>query len=74
MSDNDHDRIVRCAIHPAIGIARVGNAAPEDYYLAPEIPGRPGEPGPSGYKTPRGRSGARPPASASTATTPTATW
>jgi hypothetical protein len=54
MPDNDQDRIVRCAIHPAIGIARVGNAAPGDYYLAPEIPGRPGEPGPSGYKTPEG--------------------
>jgi hypothetical protein len=44
MPDNDssdNDRIVRCAIRPAIGVARVGNAAPDDYDLAPEIPGRP---------------------------------
>jgi hypothetical protein len=52
MSEND--RIVRCAIHPAIGIARVGNSSPDDFYLAPEIPGRPADPGPSGYKTAAG--------------------
>src|ERR1700710_2802012 len=52
MSEND--RIVRCAIHPAIGIARVGNAPPDDFYLAPEIPGRPADPGPGGYKTAAG--------------------
>ena len=35
MPDND---IVRCAIHPAIGIARVGNAPADEYYIVPEIP------------------------------------
>jgi hypothetical protein len=51
---SESDRIVRCAIHPAIGIARVGNAPADDYYLAPEIPGRPADPGPAGYKTAAG--------------------
>jgi hypothetical protein len=51
---SESDRIVRCAIHPAIGISRVGNAPPDDFYLAPEIPGHPADPGPSGYKTPAG--------------------
>lgn len=32
------DRITQYAIHPAIGIARVGNA-PKEYFLAPEAPG-----------------------------------
>ncbi len=41
-------RIVRAAIHPAIGIARVGNS-PDEYYFGPEIPG--GLPiAPDGYK------------------------
>jgi len=41
-------RIVRAAIHPAIGIARVGNS-PGEYYFGPEIPG--GLPiAPDGYK------------------------
>lgn len=41
-------RIVRAAIHPAIGMARVGNSASE-YYFGPEIPG--GHPiAPGGYK------------------------
>jgi hypothetical protein len=40
--------IVRAAIHPAIGIARVGNST-DEYYLGPEIPG--GLPiAPGGYK------------------------
>lgn len=40
--------IVRAAIHPAIGIARVGNSA-DEFYLGPEIPG--GLPiAPGGYK------------------------
>lgn len=30
-------RIVRAAIHPAIGIARVGNS-PEEFYIGPEVP------------------------------------
>ena len=51
---SESDRIVRCAIHPAIGISRVGNAPPDDFYLAPEIPGRSADPGPSGYKTAKG--------------------
>ncbi|MFD0274050.1 LodA/GoxA family CTQ-dependent oxidase [Kitasatospora sp. NPDC127111] len=39
------DEIVRAAIHPAIGFARVGNS-PEEYYLAPEVPDpHPQEPG-----------------------------
>src|SRR5215813_9079976 len=42
------ERIVRAAIHPAIGIARVGNS-PDEYYFGPEIPG--GLPiAPDGYK------------------------
>ncbi len=47
------DRVVSCAIHPSIGIARVGNA-PEDYFLAPEVPGQTADPGPSGFKTEAG--------------------
>ena len=50
----ESDRVVRCAIHPAIGIARVGNAPPDDYYLAPEIPGHAADPGPAGYKNAKG--------------------
>jgi hypothetical protein len=37
-----------CAIHPAIGTARVGNS-PRDYFIGPEVPGRPIVP-PDGYK------------------------
>ncbi|HKY54657.1 MAG TPA: LodA/GoxA family CTQ-dependent oxidase, partial [Anaerolineales bacterium] len=32
------DRIKFCKIHPAIGIARVGNS-PNEYFIGPEIPG-----------------------------------
>ena len=32
------DRIVRCAIYPGVGIARVGNA-PEEFFLGPQVPG-----------------------------------
>jgi hypothetical protein len=32
------ERIAYCRIHPAIGIARVGNS-PEEYFIGPEIPG-----------------------------------
>ncbi len=46
--------IVRCAIHPALGIARVGNAPADDYYLAPEVPGRPADPVPPGFKNAKG--------------------
>src|SRR5262252_4282952 len=46
------ERIVRAAIHPAIGIARVGNSRGE-YYFGPEIPG--GQPiAPGGYKDAHG--------------------
>ena len=54
MSEPDgSDRIVRCAIHPSIGVARVGNA-PTEYYLAPEVPGLAPDPGPPGFKTDKG--------------------
>jgi hypothetical protein len=53
MPDND---VVRCAIHPAIGIARVGNAPADEYYLAPEIPGQPAHPGEGrSYKNAQGQ-------------------
>jgi hypothetical protein len=42
------DRIVRYAVHPAIGIARVGNSVDESY-LAPELPGELPQP-PGGFK------------------------
>ena len=32
------DEIVKVAIHPAIGIARVGNS-PTDHFFGPEVPG-----------------------------------
>ncbi|GAA2149013.1 LodA/GoxA family CTQ-dependent oxidase [Kitasatospora kazusensis] len=39
------DQVVRAAIHPAIGVARVGNS-PEGYYIGPEVPDPlPAEPG-----------------------------
>ena len=49
------ETIVRCAIHPAIGVARVGNAPADDYYLAPEVPGRPAVPSPPGFKNAAGQ-------------------
>jgi L-lysine epsilon oxidase-like protein len=45
--------IVSCAIHPAIGIARVGNS-PDGYFLGPEIPGPYQQP-PGGFKDSAGR-------------------
>jgi hypothetical protein len=50
----DRQPIVRCAIHPAIGVARVGNAPADQYYLAPEIPGRAADPGAGGFKNEKG--------------------
>lgn len=51
-ADRRDGKIVRAAIHPAIGIARVGNSR-EDYFLGPEVPG--GLPiAPDGYKDARG--------------------
>ena len=44
--------IVRAAIYPAIGIARVGNSENE-YFLAPEVPDAPPEP-PGFYRDPTG--------------------
>ncbi|ASS75848.1 hypothetical protein CIG75_13265 [Tumebacillus algifaecis] len=46
-------KIVKCAIHPAIGIARVGNS-PDQYFIGPEVPGV--TPSPStGFKDEQGR-------------------
>jgi hypothetical protein len=36
--ENDDDRITRVAIHPALGIGRVGNS-PEAMFFGPEVPG-----------------------------------
>lgn len=47
--------VVRCAIHPSVGVARVGNASADEYYLAPEVPGRASDPGPQGYKNAKGQ-------------------
>jgi hypothetical protein len=45
-------RIVSCKIHPAIGIARVGNSTrPDGFFLGPEVPGE-SLPPPGGYKDP----------------------
>ncbi len=52
---SESNPIVRCAIHPAVGIARIGNAPADEYYLAPEVPGRAAEPGPAGYKNRQGQ-------------------
>ncbi len=46
-------RIVRCAIHPAIGIARVGNA-PDAFFIGPETPGQAPEAA-GGFKDAEGR-------------------
>lgn len=51
-TDNDN-RIVRCAIHPAIGFARIGNS-PDEYFLGPEVPGRTASPD-DGFKDAAGR-------------------
>ncbi|GAA3716818.1 LodA/GoxA family CTQ-dependent oxidase [Microlunatus aurantiacus] len=45
--------IVRCVIHPGLGIARVGNS-PDQYHLGPEAPGQSPVPA-GGYKDPAGR-------------------
>ncbi len=38
----DNEKIVRAAIHPAIGIARVGNSKEFDgYFIGPEVPDQP---------------------------------
>lgn len=51
------DAIVEARIHPAIGIARVGNApgsARADYWIGPQLPYATGAP-PNGYRDPQGR-------------------
>lgn len=45
--------IVRCAIHPGIGIARVGNS-PMEHFIGPEVPGVTPDPQ-GGYKDAQGR-------------------
>lgn len=45
--------IVRCAIHPAIGICRVGNS-PDGLFFGPEVPGHHPLP-PGGFKDAEGR-------------------
>ena len=48
------DKIVRCAIYPGIGIARVGNST-TDYFVGPEALGLIPSPGASSYKDAQGR-------------------
>jgi len=48
----EDDRIVRAAIHPAVGIARVGNS-PDAFFFGPEVPGTLPR-APSGFKDARG--------------------
>lgn len=48
----DHE-IVRCAIHPAIGICRLGDS-PAGFFLGPEVPGHHPLP-PGGFKDGEGR-------------------
>ncbi len=52
-TDTSSGSVVRAAIHPAIGIARVGNSA-DQYFIGPEVPGRVPKP-PNGYKDEEGR-------------------
>ena len=41
----DKDKIVRAAIHPAIGIARIGNSKESDgCFIGPEVPDQPAFP------------------------------
>jgi hypothetical protein len=45
--------VVRCAIHPGIGIARLGNS-PVEWFIGPEVPGVIPDP-PGGFKDLQGR-------------------
>ena len=45
--------IVKCAIHPAIGVARVGNS-PDEYFIGAELPGQIPQPD-GGFKDGAGR-------------------
>ncbi|MFH8932241.1 LodA/GoxA family CTQ-dependent oxidase [Streptomyces pristinaespiralis] len=47
------DDVVRCEIHPTVGIARVGNSTTE-FFMGPERPGVPPQPA-GGFKDPAGR-------------------
>jgi len=46
-------KIAYCAIHPGIGIARVGNS-PDAWFVGPEVPGQTSDP-PGGFKDGQGR-------------------
>ena len=50
---SDQNEIVRYAIYPGIGIARVGNS-PDEYFIGPEAPGEVPQPE-GGYKDSAGR-------------------
>jgi len=50
MSQNE---IMRCVIHPGIGIARIGDS-PTDFFIGPEVPGYLPDPGGTGYKDAQG--------------------
>ena len=45
--------IVRCVIHPGLGIARLGNS-PDQYFIGPEAPGELSKPA-GGFKDAAGR-------------------
>ncbi|GGV07137.1 hypothetical protein GCM10010260_51010 [Streptomyces filipinensis] len=47
------DDVVRCEIHPSLGIARVGNS-PTEFFIGPEVPGVPPQPA-GGFKDGEGR-------------------
>ena len=50
---SDQNSIVRYAIYPGIGVARVGNS-PDEYFIGPEAPGEVPQPE-GGYKDSAGR-------------------
>jgi hypothetical protein len=52
MPDPQDNAVVRAAIHPSIGVARLGNSR-DEYFLAPEIVDPPPEP-PGFYRDPTG--------------------
>ena len=54
MDSDKLDVISYCKIHPAIGIARLGNS-PEEYFLGPEVPGYAGLPESVLFKDNEGR-------------------
>ncbi len=47
-------QVVRCAVYPSVGCARVGNC-PDEWFLGPEVPGQVQEVPPGGFKDRRGR-------------------